>query len=119
MKRALALVALVWSALAIPATAQSDNPPDWDDASVVFVRRCIMCHSELGPSRGLRPDTYAAAQIGSQRGAALLPGDPDASELMLQAARGKPAQNALSGTIPAAQDEIEGWIAAGLPEGSG
>lgn len=121
MNRTLAHVALAWSTLVMPATAQGDGPPDWEDASVVFVLRCIMCHSELGASRGLRLDNYAAALAGSQRGAVLLPGDPDASELMLRL-RGEslPRMPFLGPPLP--QDEIdviEGWIEVGLPESSG
>jgi len=118
MKRAVALVGLVLQAMALPASSEGDGPPDWDDASVVFVRRCNMCHSEFGASRGLRLDSYAAALAGSQRGAVLVPGDPDASELMLRL-RGEilPRMPFLGPPLP--QDEIdviERWIAAGLPE---
>lgn len=121
MTRTLALVATAWSALAMPASSQGDRPPDWDDASVVFVRRCTMCHSELGASRGLRLDNYSGALAGSQSGSVLLPGNPDASELMLRL-RGEslPRMPFLGPPLP--QDEIdviEGWIAAGLPENSG
>ena len=120
MKRTLALVALVLPALALPASAEGDGPPDWDDASVVFVRRCTMCHSKLGAARGLQLDSYAAALAGSQRGAVLLPGDPDASELMLRLRGESPPRMPFLGP-PLPQDEIdviERWIAAGLPETS-
>lgn len=120
MNRTLAHVALAWSTLAMPATAQGDGPPDWEDASVVFVRRCIMCHSELGAARGLQLDSYAAALAGSQRGAVLLPGDPDASELMLRVRGDSPPRMPFLGP-PLPKDEIdviERWIAAGLPETS-
>lgn len=118
--RTVALVAVVLTAVALPASAEGDGPPDWDDASVIFVRRCNMCHSELGASRGLRLDSYAAALAGSQKGVVLLPGDPDASELMLRL-RGQrtPRMPFLGPPLP--QDEIdviERWIAAGLPETS-
>ena len=118
--RTVALVALVIQALALPADAEGDGPPDWDDASVVFVRRCNMCHSEFGASRGLRLDSYAAALAGSQRGAVLLPGDPAASELMLRL-RGEssPRMPCLGPPLPEDEiDVIERWIVAGLPETS-
>ena len=117
VKGAVALVALVLS-VAAPASAEGDFPPDWDDASAVFVRRCNMCHSELGAFRGLRLDTYAAALAGSQRGAVLLPGDPDASELMRRLRGESPPRMPFLGP-PLPKDEInviERWIAAGLPE---
>ncbi len=120
MKRTVALVTLVLSAVALPAGAQGDGPPDWDDASVVFVRRCNMCHSQLGASRGLRLDSYAAALAGSQWGAVLVPGNPDASELMLRL-RGDSAPRMPFLGPPLPQDEIdviERWIVAGLPETS-
>ena len=121
MMQFLARVALAWSVLALPATSEEEAIPDWDDASVVFVRRCTMCHSELGASRGLRLDNYAAALAGSQRGAVLLSGDPGASELMLRL-RGEslPRMPFLGPPLPQEEiDVIEGWIAAGLQESSG
>ena len=120
MKRTVVLVALVLQAVALPAGAEGDGPPDWDDASVVFVRRCNMCHSEFGAARGLRLDNYAAALAGSQRGAVLLPGNPDGSEMMLRL-RGESAPRMPFLGPPLPQDEIdviESWIAAGLPETS-
>ena len=118
MKRAVALLALVLSVVALPASAEGHGPPDWDDASVVFVRRCNMCHSELGAFRGLRLDSDAAALAGSQRGAVLLPGDPDASELIRRLRGESPPRMPFLGR-PLPKDEIDvidRWIAAGLPE---
>ena len=121
MKLTLALVALALQAMALPASADGHGPPDWDDASEVFARRCNMCHSEFGAFRGLRLDSYAAAIAGSERGAVLLPGDPDASELMLRLRGESPPRMPFLGP-PLPQNEIdviERWIAAGLPESSG
>jgi hypothetical protein len=114
-------IAFLLSAVAPPAGAESDEIPDWDDASEVFARRCTMCHSEIGASRGLRLDSYAAALAGSQRGAVLMPGNPEASELMLRL-RGlsSPRMPFLGPPLPQAEiDVIERWIAAGLLESSG
>lgn len=120
MMRTLALIMFALSVMALPANAEGDAAPDWDEASAVFVRRCNNCHSTFGAPRGLRLDSYAAALSGSEKGAVLVPGDPDASELMRRL-RGEstPRMPFLGPPLP--QDEIdviERWIAVGLPESS-
>lgn len=106
--------------LLMPPVASADGAaaPDWDDVSAIFTQRCVMCHSLIaGASKGLRLDDYAAALVGSERGAVLLPGDIEGSEVMRRL-RGlsTPSMPFLSRRLP---DEeilvIEQWIAAGLP----
>ena len=99
------------------AYAGSADPPSWADVAEIFAERCVMCHSEIGAGRGLRLDSYEAVILGSERGAVLVPGDSDASEL-IRRLRGQstPRMPFLSRTLPPEQIElIERWVDAGLP----
>lgn len=77
-----------------------------------------MCHSAVaGASKGLRLDSYAAALAGSERGAVLVSGDVEGSEL-IRRLRGvsTPRMPFLSRPLP--DDEIaliESWVIAGMP----
>lgn len=96
--------------------------PGWAEVSVIFNKRCIMCHSAVaGASKGLRLDNYAAALTGSERGIVLVPGDASGSEL-IRRLRGESAPRMPFLSRPLLEDEIaliERWIAAGLPEAGG
>lgn len=108
----LALVGTPW------AVSAGDLPvPNWNDASAIFQARCTMCHSQLGASKGLRLDSYEAAIAGSERGAVLLPGDSENSELVRRL-RGEsvPRMPFLGRQLPEEEiDLITRWIDAGLP----
>ncbi len=112
------------AALSAPfaACAEDAIPPDWADVSVVFTKRCVMCHSAVaGASKGLRLDDYAAALSGSERGAVLVAGNAEGSEL-IRRIRGEstPRMPFLSRPLP--EDEIElinSWVVAGMPNKNG
>jgi mono/diheme cytochrome c family protein len=112
---ALALLAAVPCA----AVAGDAAPTGWEEVSVIFAERCVMCHSAVaGASKGLRLDDYAAALHGSERGVVLIPGDAAGSEL-IRRLRGQsvPRMPFLSRPLPEDQIAlIESWIEAGLPE---
>lgn len=113
--------ACLWLLLGFGRAGVAGNPPDWSDVSEIFVERCVMCHSPQGASLGLRLDTYEAAVAGSQKGAVLVSGDPDGSEL-LRRLRGEslPRMPFLSYPLPPEQiDLIARWVRAGLPMTSG
>lgn len=113
--RALALL----SAVPHAAAAGDDGAPGWEEISAIFTERCVMCHSAgAGASKGLRLDDYAAALRGSERGAVLVPGDVDGSELVRRLrGRSVPRMPFLSRPLPDEQIAlIERWIEAGLPE---
>ena len=52
------------------------------DVHAIFQARCVVCHSGAGAPLGLRLDTYAGLQRGSDRGAVALPGKPHDSALV-------------------------------------
>jgi hypothetical protein len=96
----------------------AEEAPDWAGVSAIFVRRCVMCHSEQAAARGLRLDTYEAAVAGSAKGAVLVPGNTVESEL-IRRLRGEsmPRMPFLSSPLPPEQiDLIVRWVEAGLPE---
>jgi formate dehydrogenase gamma subunit len=90
--------------------AISGVPTTWSDGvEDLFGERCGLCHGELG---GLNLSTYAQALQGGESGPAFVPGDPDASALIvIQSAGDHPGQ--LSGEELA---WIRTWIEAGAPE---
>jgi mono/diheme cytochrome c family protein len=101
------------------ATAGGSSAIGWTEVSAIFTERCVMCHSSVaGASKGLQLDNYSAALIGSERGAVLVPGDVDGSELVRRLrGESKPRMPFLSRPLPDNQiDLIESWVAAGLPE---
>ncbi len=76
-----------------------------------------MCHSDNGAGRGLRLDSYDAVLMGSERGAVLVPGDSQDSEL-IRRLRGEslPRMPFLSRPLPPDQIElIVRWVDAGIP----
>ncbi len=78
---------------------------------------CFPCHGGKKTSAGLRVDTRAALLQGGESGAALVPGDPDAS-LLIRAVRhaggdlNMPPGRALSAAEVA---DLTAWVRAGAP----
>jgi Planctomycete cytochrome C len=107
---------LVLAAGAVHVAAE--EAPDWNAVSVVFVERCVMCHSVHGAALGLRLDSYEAAVTGGANGPVLVPGDAAGSEL-IRRLRGEssPRMPFLSTPLPPNQIAlVERWVEAGLPE---
>ena len=104
--------------LAVGAAAA--DGPDWSAVGPVFALRCTMCHAEAGAMRGLRLDSYAGALAGSENGAVLIPGDPEASELVRRVLGLSPPRMPFLGPalLEAEVTLIRQWISAGLPERS-
>jgi Planctomycete cytochrome C len=113
------VVALVLFILAPGTVLAGSKSPGWAEVSEIFKERCVMCHSAVaGASKGLRLDDYTAALTGSERGAVLIPGDVEGSELVRRLlGQSTPRMPFLSVPLPTEQIAlIESWIAAGLPE---
>ena len=103
------------------AAGAAGDTPGWKDVSAIFTKRCVMCHSAQGAGLDLRLDSYAAAIAGSRKGAVLIPGDAEASEL-IRRLRGvsAPRMPFLSRPLPDEElDVILRWVEAGLPETGG
>ncbi len=97
------------------APGQAPPAPDFaTEVLPVLERRCFACHGPLRQRGDLRLDSRPAMLIGGSRGAAIVPGDAEAS-LMVAAIR---REDELLMPPPRALDEaerglLEAWIAAG------
>ncbi len=95
------------------------GPTYVQDVRPILAARCVKCHSGANPPRGLRLDTYEHVLAGSTYRAVVVPGDPDASELVRRIRGESVPRMPFDG--PPFLDEaqirlIEAWIAAGAPE---
>ena len=97
------------------AVAQAATSPDFEaEVLPVLERRCFACHGPLRQRGNLRLDSLPAMLIGGGRGAAIVPGDSEAS-LLVSAIR---REDELEMPPPRALEEaerelLEAWIAAG------
>ena len=88
------------------------DPNSWEGAyAAMFRNRCGTCHG-ITSVGGLSLDTYEDALIGGDTGPAIVPGNPDASVLVLVQLEGGHPGQLTSEEITAV---IE-WIQAGAPE---
>jgi formate dehydrogenase gamma subunit len=90
-----------------------EAPTSWDDGIAdLFAGKCGICHNADAKLGGLDLSTYDSALQGGESGPAVVPGDPDASVLILVQSEGNhPGQ--LSGEELAF---IRAWIEAGATE---
>ena len=85
-----------------------------DQVLPVLEQRCQMCHPADGGQSGLALTSYAALNKGGKHGAAVVPGDPDASLLVKQITGAKPAMPMVGEPLDAGQIElIRRWISEG------
>lgn len=87
-------------------------------AANVFLRRCIECHNATDPSGELDLTSRDKALAGGASGAAVTPGDADASYLIDRVAVGEmpPEKNGKKHPLPAAEVQLlRDWVNAGAP----
>lgn len=103
------------SALAILQGAALAQP-SFTEVAPIFEQRCIICHSGAGAPLSLRLDSYDGLMAGSANGPVVVPGAPDASELVMRIRGESLPRMPLTGP-PFLDDEqialIEAWVAAG------
>lgn len=75
--------------------------------------RCSACHGSAGGFQGLDLTSYTSMIEGGASGPAIVPGDPDASLLVVKQTGEQPHFGQLS---PEELELVIGWIAAGAPE---
>lgn len=105
--------------------AAPSGPPTWMDVAPILLSRCAKCHTGNGvlgpPPEGYRLDSYAATLASTER-ARVVPGNPQASEL-LRRVRGQARPRMPFDGPPffdATQlDLLERWIAAGARDEQG
>ncbi len=110
------------------ATPKADTPTAADGAALSFrrdiapilVANCIGCHTGTGPglARGkLSMASFEKLMAGGKRGKDIIPGDPDASHLVLmikgEEAPKMPPNNGQRGFSEAAGEKIAAWVQAG------
>jgi mono/diheme cytochrome c family protein len=112
------MLTLIALGLAPAASAAADDLDYLRDVKPILARHCVACHGAERPRAGLRLDTAAAALRGGDSGPAVVPGDPDSSELLL-AVLGEGAGERMPLKRPPLSDTEIGilrrWIAAGAP----
>jgi hypothetical protein len=94
----------------------AEEPPTWREVSVIFVERCVMCHSDKGAGRELRLDSYGGVVSGSINGPVVIAGNAESSELIRRLrGQSQPRMPFLSYPLPEEQiDLIARWIEGGL-----
>ena len=84
----------------------------------LLAERCLECHGEKKQKGALRLDSKQGWQKGGENGAALVPGDPDASRL-IQAVRRKDEELQMPPKHPLSADDVaalERWVRMGAPD---
>jgi mono/diheme cytochrome c family protein len=116
--------ALAVAALATTLAAAQDAPRPSvapADVAALFAERCTLCHAGDGAPLGLRLDDLDSVLAGSDRGPVVVPGDPDASELIARLRGTSQPRMPLTGPPFLSEEEIAmvaAWIAAGAPTGA-
>src|SRR5687767_3351824 len=80
----------------------------------ILAERCFGCHGPAKQMSGLRLDSLASILKGGERGAAILPGNPDESLLVRAVKRSGALKMPPTGPLPAAEVEaLTEWIRTG------
>jgi cytochrome b subunit of formate dehydrogenase len=80
--------------------------------SAIFQQKCSTCHGNTAQLGGLNISTYTSTRAGGDSGPGVVPGDPDASQvIIIQEAGGHPAM-----FTDEELELIRQWIEAGAPE---
>jgi hypothetical protein len=106
--------------LAMNNVALAVDPTDFFEAKIrpLLVERCEECHGAKKQKGGLRLDSKAGWQTGGDTGAALKPGDPEAS-LLIKAVRYGDKDLQMPPKRQLAPEEVaalEQWIKLGAPD---
>ena len=98
-------------------TAGAQPAPTYEaDLAPILQARCVMCHASAAPSAGLALSGVGALLAGATRGPVVVPGDPDASELVRRLRGDALPRMPLTGPPYLSDEEIDlfvRWIAAG------
>jgi len=104
------------------AAAQDGGGPlaDREAVAALFAEHCTLCHGGASPTLGLDLGDLQGALRGSDRGPVVVPGDPEASELVMRLRGASQPRMPLTGP-PYLDDEqiglVADWIAAGASVG--
>lgn len=118
---AAALTAAAPAAAPVPAVADTAAPPDFDaEVWPILKKSCVRCHGTKKQKGELRLDSLDAARAGGESGRpALVPGDPQASELYARITLPRDHEDYMpSKGDPLTADQVDvlgRWITAGAP----
>lgn len=104
-------------------TANPSNPAFYRlHIAPLFARSCVSCHKAEKHKGGLRMDSYERLMSGGEDGAAVIPGNPQGSDLVRRLKLPPSDDDSMpgNGEKPMAAEEIqmiERWIAAGAKNG--
>jgi len=119
--RTLALAAALAAAhLAAAQGAAAQGAAAYADLEPLLQARCTMCHGGGAASAGLRLDGVDALLAGGARGPVVVPGDPEASELVRRLRGTSLPRMPLTGPPYLSDEEVDlfvRWVAAGAPAG--
>lgn len=122
MGRLASLLAFALTAALAAGIAGAQPTPAYADLEPILQARCVMCHASAAPSAGLALDGLDALLAGSARGPVVVPGDPDASELVRRLRGESLPRMPLTGPPYLTDEEIDlfvGWISAGAEQDVG
>jgi hypothetical protein len=107
-----------WMQAALPAAVHGADPHAAffeEKVRPVLVNRCLSCHSDTKQKAGLRLDSLVGMLRGGESGAAIVPGEPDESNLVM-AIRHDGWEMPPDGKLPDAEIEaITEWVRQGAP----
>lgn len=100
----------------LPVAARGDDAAFFEEkVRPVLATRCLSCHGDAKQKAGLRLDSLVGMLRGGESGAAIVPGEPDASNLVL-AIRHDGWEMPPDGKLTAAEIEaIAEWVRHGAP----
>ena len=106
----------VWPYAALPTAARGDDAAFFEEkVRPVLATRCLSCHSDTKQKAGLRLDSLVGMLRGGESGAALVPGEPDESNLVM-AIRHDGWEMPPDGKLADAEIEaIAEWVRRGAP----
>ncbi|SFM23067.1 Uncharacterized membrane protein [Ectothiorhodospira mobilis] len=96
-------------------TAEETGPIVYADLKGILQSRCVQCHNEENPLRGLDLSSYEGTMAGSENGPVVIPGDP-AKSALIQRIKGitQPRMPLVGPALTEDQiQSFEAWIEAG------
>jgi uncharacterized membrane protein len=82
------------------------------DVLPILQSRCLRCHGGERTEKGLNMTSYEKLMAGSQKGAVVIPGDPDKSSFIQLVVQGKMPKSGPK-LLPAQTQMLIDWVTAG------
>jgi WD40 repeat protein len=122
MMRARLLTVPILALLSMTGTVAAQQQPSYAKQVKPFLARyCLECHSGDDPQGGLNMESFKTLMEGGGRGAAIVPGNPDKSPLVLQVeGKSKPFMPPKKAKQPKKEEIgiLRAWVAGGAKDDS-